>query len=86
MADSVHIVDEALWGRLLTKVQALPPQRQEEIIDYIDFILDKAEDEAWDLTVDEQQRMDRLRAGDLSDTVALADVEDAIRRGAIDEL
>jgi hypothetical protein len=86
MAGPPQTTDDAVWDKLLGRVRALPPERQEEIIDYIGFILDKEDAEAWDLSDDDRERMARHVSGDLTDTVALADAEDAIRRGAVNEL
>jgi len=86
MAESPRTLDATLWGRLLNQVKALPPERQQEIIDYIDFILDREDADTWSLSQEDRERMARHLAGDVSDTLALADVEDAIRRGAVDEL
>jgi len=86
MAEQTEAVDEASWHRLLERVKSLPPERQEEIVDYIGFILDRQDADVWDLSDEDRERMARHLAGDVSDAVALEDVEGAIRRGAVAEL
>ena len=86
MAKVERTVDESLWRRAYERVRALPPERQEEIVDYIDFVVEREEGETWELSEEDLEAIARHRAGDLSDTVAFEDVKDAVLRGRPDEV
>jgi len=86
MAQPMTPITDERWSELLARVRVLPAARQEEILDYIGFILEREGPDSWDLTEDDRARIARHLAGDMSDTVALEDVEEAILRGAVDEL
>jgi hypothetical protein len=86
MGQSKRAINRGVWERAYERVCRLPPERQEEIVDYIDFVVEREEGEVWELSEAEQEAVARHRAGDLSDTVAFEDVRDAIVRGKPDEI
>jgi hypothetical protein len=60
--------------------------RQEEIVDYIDFVVEREEAEEWELSEEDHEAIARHRGGDLSDTVPFEQVRDAMLGGRPDEV
>ena len=81
MAGPGRTINRSLWQRAYDRISLLPPERQEEIVDYSDFVVEREEGETWDLSEVDKKAIDRHRDGDISDTVPLVDVKDAIIRG-----
>jgi len=71
---------------IASRIARMSPERQRELLDFAEFLLDREEEERCCLTEAELRAAERHLRGDLSDTVALAQVADALRRGATDEL
>jgi len=86
VAESKRAIDKAVWERAYERVRRLPPKRQEQIVDYIDFVVECEEGEGWELSEADLDAIARHRKGDLSDTVAFEDVKDAVLRGRPDEI
>lgn len=79
------VLDTATWDRVVAKVQTLSPARQEEILDYINFIVEREDADEWDLTEADREQIARHFEGDLSDTVSLEEAKRALQ-GDADEL
>jgi hypothetical protein len=86
VAKPERTIDKGLWERAYERIRRLPPERQEEIVDYIDFVLECEEGEVWELSEADQEAIARHREGDLSDTVPFDQVKDAVLRGRPDEI
>jgi hypothetical protein len=86
MANTERTIDRNLWERAYERVCRLPLDRQEEIVDYIDFVVEREEAEEWELADEDYEAIARHREGDLSDTVPFEDVKDAILLGRSDEV
>ncbi|MBM3471976.1 MAG: hypothetical protein FJX75_01725 [Armatimonadetes bacterium] len=86
MAKTDRTIDRNLWERAYERVCRLPLDRQEEIVDYIDFVVEREEAEEWELSEDDYEAIARHREGDLCDTVPFDSVKDAILRGRPDEI
>ena len=81
MAKPQRTIDKRLWERAYERVRRLPPERQEQIVDYIDFVVEREEGGVWELSEAEQEAIARHRGGDLSDTVPFDQVKGAVLRG-----
>ncbi len=86
MAETRRAIDKGMWERAYERVRRLPPERQEEIVDYIDFVVECEEGDVWELSEADPEAIARHRSGDLSDTVPFDDVKDAVLRGRPDDV
>ena len=86
MAQNARVLTEDTWLQAFQRIAHLPPERQQEIADYISFVLEREEGGEWELSEEELAEIKRHLSGDLSDTVALQDVSDALLRGEADAL
>jgi hypothetical protein len=86
MAKTERAIDRNLWERAYARISRLPLDRQEEIVDYIDFVVEREEGEEWELTAEDYEAIARHRTGDLSDTVPFEDVKDAVLEGRADDI
>jgi len=86
MAKTERTIDRNLWERVYERVLRLPPERQEEIVDYIDFVVEREESAEWQLSAEDYEAISRHAEGDLADTVSLDEVEAAVLRGKPDEI
>ncbi len=82
MARPGQPVDRSVWQRAYDRIRRLPPAKQEEIVDYIDFVVEREEGEIWELTEADRKAIARHRDGDLSDTVCLSEVKAGVRGSA----
>ena len=71
MAQAGSVLTQNTWLEVYQRIALLSPERQQEIADYISFVLEREEGGEWELSEEGLAEIKRRLSGDLSDTVAL---------------